>query len=72
MDQRATTPTPPGALAQDLSDLQRLIRYLEQRRSQIAAATGGTFDRRVADATILVGKLWVASMSLRLQGVSPA
>jgi hypothetical protein len=61
----------PQAIAQDLTDLQRLIQYVGQRRARIQEATGSAFDRRVADATILLGKLWVAVMSLRLQGVQP-
>jgi hypothetical protein len=59
--------TPHAAeVTQDLSDLQRLIHFISQRRAEIQGAAGGAFDRRVADATILLGKLWVAVMSLRL------
>lgn len=56
-------------LTQDLSDLQRLIQYLQDRREQLVAASGASFDRRVVDATILLSKLWTAALNLRLQGV---
>ena len=57
-------------LGQDLTDLQRLIHYLQRRRLELTIAAGGAFDRRVADATILLGKLWSASLELRLRGAT--
>jgi hypothetical protein len=60
-----------ATVAQDLSDLQRLIKYLQERRAQLLEATGGAFDRRIADATILLGKLWVAAMNMRLTTLQP-
>ena len=50
----------------DLGDLLRLIRVVETRRSEIMQEAGAAFDRRVGDATILLGKLWVAVMGVRL------
>ena len=57
----------PDARHRDLSDLQRLIQYVETRRAQLSDAAGGAFDRRVIDATILLSKLWVAVINLRLR-----
>jgi hypothetical protein len=57
----------PVRRAEDLSDLRWLIHYLQQRRAQLMTDTQGAFDRRVIDATILLGKLWVAEMNLRLR-----
>ena len=40
-------PTPAEYRFLDLSDLQRLIQYVRQRRTQLQEAAGGAFDRRV-------------------------
>lgn|GEM_PF-2917462 len=47
-------------------DLQRLIRFIERRRTQLLEASEA-FHRRAVDATILLSKLWVAVMNLRLR-----
>ncbi len=54
---------------QDLNDLQRLIHYLQRRRAELTVVAEGAFDRRAVDATILLGKLWTATINLRLKGV---
>ena len=56
------------AVQEDLGDLQRLIRFIERRRAQLLEA-GKAFDRRAADATILLSKLWIAVMHLNLRGL---
>jgi hypothetical protein len=64
----ALQPAHARPLAQDLRDLQRLIHYVQRRRAELILAAGDAFDRRALNATILLGKLWSASLDLRLRG----